>query len=167
MFPLITRLLRVEDAFGRGHFGASRGFSRTHQGVDYLAKEGDNVLAPVSGIFSKYGFAYPGDSIQRYIEIKSEDNIHVIRVFYCVVLEGLEVGQTIKEGQIIGRVGNISKKYDTKDRKMGNHLHIEVRKNKVLIDPEVFFYLKSKDISILTLLLVPSAILLIYYLLKR
>jgi murein DD-endopeptidase MepM/ murein hydrolase activator NlpD len=167
IFPLFLKLLRVTDDFGHGHFGASRGYSKTHKGTDYLATKDDIVKSPFNGKITKYGYAYNGDLEQRYIEISNTDNKHVLRIFYVNMLSILNIGDNVLIGDHIANVGDISKKYSTDIKKMENHIHLEIRKNGELINPEIFFLLnQKKSIPLIVWILLPSFILALIYLSK-
>jgi murein DD-endopeptidase MepM/ murein hydrolase activator NlpD len=163
--PLETLNLRISDDFGLGHFGAPRG-SRTHRGTDYKAITGTSVKAPFLGYISKIGFAYVGNTEQKYIEVTSIKQTNKrVRIFY--IKNPLAVDNIVEEGAHIANVGNISKKYDTATRKMDNHIHYETIIDDIHVDSAL--YLKprkklKKKIPWLILILVPASILGIWYL---
>jgi len=49
MINLTGKDIRYADAWGRGHYGASRDGGCRHWGVDYLCEPGQQIRAPVSG----------------------------------------------------------------------------------------------------------------------
>ena len=113
---------RGEDAYGEGEFGARRdGGSRRHEGVDYVAKAGQDVAAPISGYVTKIGFAYSGDANLKFVEITNPALRIAVRVFY--VNPNVEVGQAIAMGKPIGAARSLQRKYPGG---MTDHVHLEV-----------------------------------------
>lgn len=112
---------RGHDAFGDGYFGARRdGGSRDHEGVDYAAVTGQEVRAPMSGYVTKIGYAYAGDTELKFVEITNPALDYAARAFY--VEPGVEVGQTVRLGQPIGKVESLQSHYPG----ITNHVHLEI-----------------------------------------
>jgi murein DD-endopeptidase MepM/ murein hydrolase activator NlpD len=112
---------RGHDDFGDGNFGARRdGGAREHEGVDYTATAGQDVRAPISGYVTKIGYAYAGSSDLKFVEITNPALGYVARAFY--VTPGVEVGQTVRLGQAIGRAESLQRHYPG----ITNHVHLEV-----------------------------------------
>jgi murein DD-endopeptidase MepM/ murein hydrolase activator NlpD len=112
---------RGHDDFGDGEFGARRdGGSRSHEGVDYTAKAGQDVHAPISGYVTKIGYAYSGSSDLKFVEITNPALGYVARAFY--VTPGVEVGQSVRLGQTIGRDQSLQGHYPG----ITDHVHLEV-----------------------------------------
>lgn len=112
---------RGHDDFGHGQFGARRdGGSRSHEGVDYTAVAGQNVQAPISGYVTKIGYAYAGAPDLKFVEITNPALGYVARAFY--ISPGVEVGQTVRLGQAIGRVESLQNHYPG----ITDHVHLEV-----------------------------------------
>src|ERR1041384_631590 len=61
-FHYVTRAggARGRDAWGGGHFGAGRG-GRLHQGVDFVARAGDDILSPIDGNIVRMAAPYKND----------------------------------------------------------------------------------------------------------
>lgn len=112
---------RGHDDFGEGQFGARRdGGSRDHEGVDYTAQAGQDVRAPISGYVTKIGYAYAGSTDLKFVEITNPALGYVARAFY--VNPDVEVGQTVRLGQAIGRVESLQGHYPG----ITDHVHLEV-----------------------------------------
>lgn len=112
---------RGHDDFGDGWFGARRdGGSRDHEGVDYIAKAGQAVRAPMSGYVTKIGYAYAGDTSLKFVEITNPALNYAARAFY--VTPGVEVGQTVRLGDTIGKVESLQSHYPG----ITNHVHLEI-----------------------------------------
>ncbi|WP_296597484.1 M23 family metallopeptidase [Phenylobacterium sp.] len=113
---------RTNDAYGEGEFGARRdGGSRRHEGVDYRARAGQEVEAPISGYVTKIGYAYPGDQTLKFVEITNPALNYVARVFY--VNPTVEVGQPVAIGKPIGAAHSLQRKYPGG---MTDHVHLEI-----------------------------------------
>ncbi|MET3668044.1 M23 family metallopeptidase [Caulobacter sp. 1776] len=112
---------RGHDDFGDGWFGARRdGGSRDHEGVDYVAKAGQAVHAPMSGYVTKIGYAYAGDTELKFVEIANPALGYAARAFY--VTPGVEVGQAVRLGDTIGEVESLQGHYPG----ITNHVHLEI-----------------------------------------
>ena len=111
---------RGEDAYGSGHFGASRG-GRGHEGVDYVAEAGQQVLAPIAGFVTRVGYAYRDSFDYRYVEITNRMTGYTARVMY--VGPEVQVGQTLALGQVIGRAQSLERRYPNG---ITNHIHLEI-----------------------------------------
>lgn len=130
-----TNKLRKCDAFGCGHFGASRnGGTRTHKGIDFIATENQSIYAPFDCKIVRYGQPYADDSKYKLVEIESLDGVYKAKIMYIKKIH--EVGTKIKRGETLVYADNISKKYGSN---MTNHVHFELYKNGTLTNPTSFF----------------------------
>jgi murein DD-endopeptidase MepM/ murein hydrolase activator NlpD len=111
---------RGKDAYGSGHFGASR-TGHIHEGVDYVAEAGQQVVAPIAGFVTKVGYAYRDSYDFRYIEITNRMTGYTARVMY--VGPEVQVGQTLALGQPIGRAQSLTRRYPNG---ITNHVHLEI-----------------------------------------
>lgn len=113
---------RQHDAYGEGEFGARRdGGARRHEGVDYVARPGQLVKAPISGYVTKIGYAYPGETRLQFVEITNPALKVAARVFY--VTPAVEVGQPVAMGRPIGMARSLQDKYPGG---MTDHVHLEI-----------------------------------------
>ena len=117
---------RGDDAYGEGRFHARRdGGERQHEGVDYLAKAGQPVEAPISGYVSKIGYAYPDDQSLRFVEIENPALHLTARVFY--VDPQVAVGDTVAVGRPIGQAHTLQHRYPLG---ITDHIHLELADRK-------------------------------------
>lgn len=141
------------DAQGSGKFGVSRdGGWRKHNGIDYAVMPGSLLVAPVSGLITKYGFPYKDANKWRYVEITSDTcqpwgevllaagickkckQLHYRhRFFYCEKLETYEIGDRIKAGSVFAVAKDISEKYPG----MMPHIHYEIMQGTNYLDPQI------------------------------
>lgn len=105
-------------------FGARRG--RHHDGIDISAPAGTPIVAAADGevVFSGRGKGY-GNIIflshsDEYITVYAHNRANLV-----------ESGDQVKQGEVIAKLGRTG-------RATGNHLHFEVRHNKVIKDPLSF-----------------------------
>ena len=117
-------------AFGRisARFGeTSRLWSNRHTGLDINASYGARVRAAVAG------------KVVKVTRDRSYGRVVVVRgggvdIWYAHLSKAsVKVGQRVKRGQVIARVGSSG-------NSTGSHLHLEVRKNDRPTNPAVFLW---------------------------
>jgi len=128
-------LRRKCDAWGCGHFGASRG-KRDHNGIDFLAEKGSYVFSPIAGVVSKFGFPYADIKKRkfRYVEVVDKDGYRH-RFMYVKPNPVLDIGSEVKVGMKLGRCQHIAEAMPG----MGNHVHYEIKHGNRYVDPDVFW----------------------------
>ena len=99
---------------------------KLHKGIDIKAAIGDEIFAPASGIILESGFS-KGNGL--YIIIKHDDD-YTTRYHHLSKIH-VEKGVKIDKKQLIGEVGNTG-------YSLSPHLHYEVIKNGVHVDPRGF-----------------------------
>lgn len=95
-----------------------------HTGLDMAADSGEPIYAAADGIVLDSAY---DDSYGYYVKLQHEDNIVTIYA-HCSEL-CVEEGEKVEQGDKIAEVGS------TGDS-TGNHLHFEMRKDNIRIDPE-------------------------------
>ncbi len=116
------------DSWGDGFFAASRSNgSRLHLGIDLMANIGTPVLACRSG---KVLSAFQNKGMGNYVIIKHGDGLvtlygHLSEIF-------VQNNQWVRQGQVIGSVGKTG---NANRPHMLPHLHFEVRKEGLHLDP--------------------------------
>jgi len=115
------------DNRGDGLFAASRSGRRMHKGLDLLADVGTFVYAAKSG---EVVSATQNKGMGKYIIIRHRDNLitiygHLSNIF-------VRKGESLRQGQVIGSVGKTG---NARGSGMLPHLHFEIRKNGVPVDP--------------------------------
>ena len=103
--------------------------TKFHYGVDFSARMGTEVYATGDGVVTTVEHSMWGYGNMVVID---HDYGYITR--YAHLQKAVvKKGQKVKRGQLIGYVGNSGKT-------TGVHLHYEVRKNNVPINPINFFY---------------------------
>ncbi len=104
-----------------------------HQGVDFAAPAGTPVLATAGGIIGRTTMTADSSGYGIHTAIKHDDNFET-RYAHLSKL-AVMVGQVVERGDTIGYSGNTGLSTNP-------HLHYEVLKNGLHLDPEDFFLLK-------------------------
>jgi len=115
------------DEFGKGEFGARRSGGRRHAGIDLCASVGADVRAVRFGRVADVGFH---KGLGNYVELSHSSNLTTIYGHLHQILVGS--GQWVPQGKIIGRAGKTG---NANHPQIIPHLHFEIRKNNVAIDP--------------------------------
>jgi len=117
------------DVWGSGIWGAARrkkdGTSYFHRGIDFICEPNQNIVAPMSGIFSN---AYPYSDLS-YGGCRINSKGLEIKMFYFkpIHLYLKQQHVNVKAGQVIGQAQDISLRYQDKKRgKMIPHIHLEI-----------------------------------------
>ena len=110
------------DSFVTSGFGPRWG--RLHAGVDVAANEGTPIRAAARGTVSERSYDEAGYGWS--LKVDHGDGWET-RYAHCLEIKA-RVGQTVRAGETVARVGNTG-------RSFGPHLHFEVRRNGVAIDP--------------------------------
>ncbi len=102
---------------------------KSHMGLDFAAPSGTPIYATADGIVKFSGFSTGGYG--NHVIINHGFGYETL--YGHMVRVGATQGQQVKRGQVIGYVGSTGKS-------TGPHLHYEVHKSGVQLDPINFFY---------------------------
>lgn len=102
-----------------GYYSAYMGDGRGHKGVDIAAPYGTPIYAAASGTITKAVTSGWGSGYGKHIVISNDDGNTCRYGHMSYLAEGIEYGDYVVAGQLIGYVGS------TGDS-TGNHLHFEV-----------------------------------------
>ena len=97
-----------------------------HTGLDFRAETGEPVRATAAGIVTNAGWS---GGYGRMVEV-DHGNGFATRYGHLSAID-VEVGQNVKIGQVVGRVGSTG-------RSTGPHLHYETRVDGEPVDPQKF-----------------------------
>lgn len=104
-----------------------------HYGIDISAPEGASVVSPADGKVKSYAYNEYGGWTMVVDHGENERGERIITRYLHLSAKVAGVGQTVKVGDTIAKVGNTGI-YTT-----GPHLHFEVYVNGVTVDPAEFF----------------------------
>lgn len=102
------------------------GAVRYHKGIDISANTGTSIFAPADGTVTFCGW---GGGWGLNLVIKHSNTLST-RFAHCSGID-VAVGQSVQRGDLIARVGSTG-------RSVGPHVHYEVLRNGVQVDPEDF-----------------------------
>ena len=115
------------DAHGDGVFGSKRRNGRTHSGVDIQAPVGTPVRASKSGL--AFCLNIP-TGYGKYVLIRHPDGM--LTLYGHLSEWTIESGTLVRQGQVIGLVGKTG---NASSKSIEPHLHFEIRKDNVPLDP--------------------------------
>jgi len=111
------------------------GYSRMHQGIDYGAPMGSPIVAATDGMVSFAGW-HGGHG--NYVQIRHAGGLgtgyaHMSRII-------AHAGEKVRAGQLIGYVGSTG-------LSTGPHLHFEVFKNNVAVNPASVKFVQAAQLA--------------------
>lgn len=110
--------IRTWDDFGSGYFGVGRG-DHLHDGVDFICKPGQTVVAPFTGRIVRLAYPYAD---KTYGGLVLDDGRLCVKMFYMEPISEF-IGTWVDAGDPIGRAQDISKKHGAG---MTPHIHLEI-----------------------------------------
>ncbi|WP_088511310.1 M23 family metallopeptidase [Burkholderia ubonensis] len=125
-FAMPVRYVRISSPFGMRQHPVS-GVHHGHSGTDFAAPTGTPVNAAAAGTVRQV--AYEG-GYGRYVVVSHGNGYSTLYAHLSAVAGDVRVGAAVKRGQRLGAVGSTGVA-------TGPHLHFEVRRGNVPIDPVV------------------------------
>lgn len=122
----VSNYKRISSKFSKKRNHPVLGYTRPHKGVDYAAKTGTPIYAAASGKVALKDYQKKGYG--NVVVINHADGYSTLYAHMKRTEKGIYSGKKINKGDIIGYVG-------TSGVSTGPHLHFEVRKNGVHLDP--------------------------------
>ena len=113
------------------------GYTKMHRGLDFAAPSGTPVFAAGDGIIEKAGW---NGSYGKYIRIRHTGTYKTAYAHLSGFHKNVRIGKRVSQGKIIGYVG-------TTGRSTGPHLHYEVIKNNIQVNPMRIKLPAGKNIS--------------------
>ena len=113
------------------------GYTKMHRGLDFAAPSGTPIFAAGDGIIEKAGW---NGSYGKYIRIRHTGTYKTAYAHLSRFHKNISIGRRVLQGKIIGYVG-------TTGRSTGPHLHYEVIKNNIQVNPMKIKFPAGKNIS--------------------
>ena len=113
------------------------GYTKMHRGLDFAAPSGTPVFAAGDGVIEKAGW---NGSYGKYIRIRHTGTYKTAYAHLSGFHKNVRIGKRVLQGKIIGYVG-------TTGRSTGPHLHYEVIKNNIQVNPMRIKLPARKNIS--------------------
>jgi murein DD-endopeptidase MepM/ murein hydrolase activator NlpD len=118
-------------AYWTDDWGACRdGCSRSHEGLDIFGKEGTPLVATADGVITQ---KLVGETSGISVEIQDAQGIQYFYAHMSAWAEGIEVGQQVHVGQVLGYLGHTGNAIYTPP-----HLHLEVQPGGTPVPPKPF-----------------------------
>ena len=113
---------RITSKFG-SRTSPTKGASSDHKGIDIGASTGTDIVAAAAGevVISTYSY-----SAGNYVMVNHSGGVYTVYMHASKLL--CKVGDTVKQGQVIAKVGSTG--YST-----GPHLHFGIRVNGTYVNP--------------------------------
>jgi len=147
--PILDRILERNDSQGQGAYGARRPGYR-HHGIDFAAPAGASVYAPIDGTVEGIGWPYKEDVGKpdrlRLVHIAGPDG-HGFKLMYVEPAVGLQVGDQVSRGSVVGTVQSWQGVQDRargkstpEGQRVTDHVHMEASDDRgVRTDPTPWF----------------------------
>ncbi|MET1257575.1 peptidoglycan DD-metalloendopeptidase family protein [Aliikangiella maris] len=130
--PVKNGKVRKKDKWGGGQYGASRG-KRQHFGLDITANPGQDILSPIEGKIIRISYPYANDLKFTGLLINGS-GAHTgieVKIFYLSPAPGV-INKSVTPGEKIGNAQALTTKYPG----ITNHVHIEIKRHGVQVDPK-------------------------------
>jgi len=119
---------RISDYFG-SRKDPFNGKLTMHHGMDFTGPEGADIYATGDGVVVESGYSFYGYGNRVVI-----DHGYGFKTVYAHLKDiHAVVGQKVKRGEVIGTLGNTG-------RSTGPHLHYEVRKHDITVNPINYYF---------------------------
>lgn len=119
----------IDGARLSSHFGNRKhpilGYTKKHTGTDFAAPPGTPIYAAGDGTIDYAGWK---GGYGKYIRIRHNSEYSTAYAHMRAFKKGMGVGKRVRQGQVIGYVG-------TTGRSTGPHLHYEIHRRGVKVNP--------------------------------
>ena len=116
---------RITSGYSTARFHPVLGKNTEHRAIDYAAPQGTPILAVGDGTVTFAGWS---TGYGNFIKIKHNSTYATHYAHLVGFAEGIKAGTRVTQGQVIGYVGSTG--WST-----GPHVHYEIAKNGVLVNP--------------------------------
>lgn len=119
----------IDGARLSSHFGNRKhpilGYTKKHSGTDFAAPPGTPIYAAGDGTIDHAGWK---GGYGKYVRIRHNSEYSTAYAHMRAIKRGIGVGKRVRQGQVIGFVG-------TTGRSTGPHLHYEIHRRGVKVNP--------------------------------
>jgi len=127
---------RISENFSLNRMHPILGINRPHPGIDINASIGTPVLASDNGVVKEISNSRARNGYGMYVLIEHSNGYET---FYAHLNKTLvKEHEVILRGQVIGEVGNTG-------MVIGPHVHFEIRKDGIAVDPADYIIALDKD----------------------
>ncbi len=127
----------VSSEFSRHRKHPVLGFTRAHKGVDFRASTGTKIPAAGAGKVVARGY---NKGHGNFIKLRHANGFQTLYGHMSRFQKGVNVGTSVAQGQIIGYVGSTG-------LSTGPHLHYEIIKNGVHVNPMTVTFPRIDDLT--------------------
>ncbi|MDR1207422.1 MAG: peptidoglycan DD-metalloendopeptidase family protein [Rickettsiales bacterium] len=113
------------------------GFTRAHKGVDFRAATGTRIPAAGAGKVVARGY---NSGHGNFIKLRHANGFETLYAHMSRFQSGVNVGTSVSQGQIVGYVGSTG-------LSTGPHLHYEIIKNGVHVNPMTVTFPRIDDLN--------------------
>ncbi len=126
LWPLPAKWTYLSSTFGYRTLPELGYYNKFHSGIDIPAYAGTDIYASKAGyvLIAKYHYSYG-----NYVLLDHGDGTQTLYAHASKLY--VKAGQYVDQGQVIAAVG-------TTGSSTGNHLHFELRKDGIHVDPELY-----------------------------
>lgn len=115
---------RLSSGFGnRKH--PILGYNKMHKGLDFAAPRGTPIYAAGDGVID---YAGRNGAYGKYVRIRHNGEFSTAYAHMKNIAKGIGKGKRVRQGQVVGYVGSTGSS-------TGPHLHYEILKNKIQVNP--------------------------------
>lgn len=137
-FPTdLTEYTKISGEYGIREKHPILKYTTLHKGIDITNPFGTNVYASANGVIIRKGYHILGYG--KFIEIDHGNKVSTI--YAHLSKTNVSVGDSVKIGDTIGKIGSTG-------LSTGPHLHYEIRKNGIAINPSLIFECKGDQFII-------------------
>ena len=111
---------------------------RMHNGIDILVPVNSKIYAPIGGRVMQISVQKAGAGLYLKLRYYYEANNYYDLVFMHLHATAVSQGQTVSEGDLIAYSGGDVSDTPNCGRSTGTHLHFEIRKGSVAVNPMPF-----------------------------
>ncbi len=127
-WPAVGRLSQGYGCTGMRLLPRRGSCAHFHDGLDVVSAYGSSVASMADGVVAYAGWNPWDEGGRAWLMVVSHPDGWVSRYGHLIAGSATRVGEFVRQGQTIGRMGNTG-------RSTGTHLHFELLRNDATVDP--------------------------------